>query len=239
MGSLAGKTPCECDACPFRSSNLVCRPGETDPPAFQRLLHRFLYQPHQIVFYEGHESLGLYVLCSGKAKLTSSSRRGQQRNLSIVGAGELIERSGFCEGMVHAVTCETLEPSQVCLIERQPYLNLLEKNPEQAIALLQLVSEEVHHQKIALGHLPFCKTDERLAAVLLDLGHRFGSRDLDGIKLDLNLSREELAELAGVAPETLIRLLGKFKREKLLMIKGREITLLNLDRLNKIAEPHS
>ena len=64
-------------------------------------------------------------------------------------------------------------------------------------------------------------------------------RDLEGIKLELLLSREELAELAGVAPETLIRLLGKFKREKLLMAKGREITLLNLDRLTKIAEPHS
>ena len=238
MGRSDGKNPCECDACPFRTSSLVCRTGETDPVAFQQSLHRFQYQSQQIVFYQGHESLGLYVLCSGKVKLTSSSKRGHQRNLSILGAGELIERSGFCEGIVHSVTCETLEPSQICLIERQPYLDLLEKNPSQAIELLQLVSAEVHHQKIALGHLPFCKTDERLAAVLLDLGNRFGKQGPEGIILELHLSREELAELAGVASETLIRLLGQFKREKLIATKGREITLLNSERLTKISEPH-
>ena len=148
----------------------------------------------------------------------------------------MIERSGFCEGIVHAVTCETLEPSQICLIERQPYLDLLKENPAHAVELLQFVSEEVYHQKIALGHLPFCKTDERLAAVLLDLGHRFGSQEAEGMKLGICLSREELAELAGVAPETLIRLLGRFKREKLVATKGREITLLNTERLTKIAE---
>ena len=169
MSSGVGLTPRECHDCSLRSSGSVCRISESDPPAFQQLLHRFLYQPRQIVFYEGHESLGLYVLCAGKAKLTSSSKKGHQRNVSIVGAGELIERSGFCEGMIHAVTCETLEPSQVCLIERKPYLELLEKNPPQAIELLQIVSGEDHRENIALGRLPFCKTDERLAAVLLDL----------------------------------------------------------------------
>lgn len=239
MSRGAVQTPRECHECPQRASSAVCRVAESDPPAFQELLHRFLYQPRQIVFYEGHESLGLYVLCSGKVKLTSSSKRGHQRNVSIVGAGELIERSGFCEGMVHAVTCETLEPSQVCFIERKPYLELLGKNPPQAIELLQIVSREDQREKISLGRLPFCKSDERLAAVLLDLGARFGKQESEGVKLEIRLTREELAELAGVAPETLIRLLSRFKKEKLVATSGREITLLNSERLTKIADPLS
>ncbi len=237
MSGGAGLIPRECGECPLRTSSAVCRAADSNPPAFQKLLHRFLYQPRQIVFYEGHESLGLYVLCSGKAKLTSSSKSGHQRNVSIVGAGELIERSGFCEGMVHAVTCETLEPSQVCLIERKPYLELLENNAPQAIELLQMVSGEDQREKLALGRLPFCKTDERLAAVLLDLGTRFGKQDVEGVKLEIRLTREELAELAGVAPETLIRLLSRFKKERLVMAHGREITLLNPDRLRALADP--
>lgn len=236
MSSGAGPIPRECHACSLRASSAVCRAADLDPSAFQHLLHRFLYQPRQIVFYEGHESLGLYVLCSGKVKLTSASKRGQQLNVSIIGAGELIERSGFCEGMVHAVTCETLEPSQVCLIERKPYIELLVKNPRQAIELLQIVSGEDQREKIALGRLPFCKTDERLAAVLLDLGARFGKQVPEGVKLEVRLTREELAELAGVAPETLIRLLGRFKKERLVAMTGREITVLNSERLAKIAD---
>ncbi len=239
MSRGVGPNPRECHECPQRASSAVCRAAEPDPPAFQELLHRFLYQPRQIVFYEGHESLGIYVLCSGKVKLTSSSKRGHQRNVSIVGAGELIERSGFCEAMVHAVTCETLEPSQICFIERKPYLELLLKNPPQAIELLQIVSGEDQREKNALGRLPFCKSDERLAAVLLDLGARFGKQESEGVQLEIQLTREELAELAGVAPETLIRLLSRFKKERLVATSGREITLLNSERLTKIADPLS
>ncbi len=239
MGSPKGINARECDACVYRSSSIVCRAAETDPPAFQRILHLFLYHPRQIVFYEGHESLGLYVLCAGKVKLTSSSARGHQRIVGIVGAGDLIEQSGFCEGVSHAVTCETLEPSQICLIERQGYLELLEKNPALATELLQRVSRDVLPAKIASGRLPACTTAERLADVLLDLGKRFGSRDPEGIKLGIRLTREELAELAGVAPETVIRLLGRFKRERLVATNGREITLLKPERLAKIAFPLS
>lgn len=239
MGAPGGIQPRECKACPFRATGLVCRAVETDSQTFQRLLHRFLYQPRQIVFYEGHESLGLYVVCAGKVKLTSSSPGGRQRIVGIVGAGGLIERSGFCEGVTHVATCETLESSQICLIERQGYLELLERNPSLVISLLQQVSREALPSIVAANHLPFCKTDERLAAVLLDLGKRFGHREPDGIKLGIRLTREELAELAGVAPETAIRLLGRFKRERLVATNGKEITLLKPDRLGKIAVPLS
>ncbi len=236
MGSPRGINARECHACALRTTSLVCRAAEADPPSFQRVLHRFLYHPHQIVFYEGHEALGLYVLCTGKVKLTTTSSRGHQRIVDIVGVGDLIEQSGFCEGACHAVTCETLEPSQICLIERQGYLELLERNPSLATELLQRVSRDVLPAKIASGRLPSCTTAERLADVLLDLGKRFGSRERDSIKLGIRLTRQELAELAGVAPETVIRLLSRFKRERLVATNGREITLLKPDRLAKIGD---
>jgi len=134
MSKPAGLKPLECSGCPSRTDSPVCKAAEADPPAFQQLLHRLFYLPHQVVFYEGNPSLGLYVLCAGKAKLTTSSPSGHQRIMSIVGPGTLVERSGFCDGALHAVTCETLEPSQVCLVDRRGYFSLLEKNPALAIA---------------------------------------------------------------------------------------------------------
>jgi CRP/FNR family transcriptional regulator len=213
----------------------VCRAAETDSPAFQQLLHRFFYQARQVVFYEGHPSLGLYVLCAGKAKLTSSSASGHQRIMGIVGAGTLIERSGFCEGALHAVTCETLEPSQVCLVDRQGYFSLLEKNPPLAIDLLQMVSRDTLRSKLPDDRFPFRKSAERFAMLLLDLGKRFGTRKPEGVRLELRLTREELAELTGTAPETVIRLLSRFKRQQLVATNGSEITLLKPERLGQIA----
>ena len=234
MNKKLSLVPKECHECSLRVTNSVCRAGNSDHPTFQQFLHRFLYKPRQIVFYEGHEPMGLYVLCSGKVKLTSYSKTGHQHNTSIVGAGELIERSGFCEGILHAVTCETLEPSQVCLIERIPYLEMLKKNPSQAIEILQLVSGKDQQEKVNLGQLPFCKTDERLATVLLDLGERFGKQEAAGIRLDVQLTREELAALANMAPETLMRLLAQFKKDGLIATMDREITLLDSGRLAHI-----
>lgn len=235
MGGPAGTKVDACQTCPARADSLVCRAADIDPPAFRRLVHRFLYQPHQIVFYEGHPCLGIYVVCAGKVKLTSSSSRGHRRIVRLVGAGELIECNGFCDGVAHEVTCETLEPSRICLINRQGYLELLEKNPALAVELLQLVSRQLVQTTMSGERIPFCKTRERLASLLLNLGQRFGHRASDGIALGIRLTREELAELIGAAPETVIRLLSHFKRERLVSTNGSEITLLKPERLDKIA----
>jgi len=225
----------ECQACAVRSNSLVCHAAEKDPLTFQRLVHRFLYRPHQVVFYEGHPCLGVYVLCSGKVKLTVSSSSGHRRIVSIAGPGSLIERAGFCEGVLHDVTCEALETSQVCLISREGYLGLLGKDPELAIELLQLVSRETAPSQHIGNRFPYRKTAGRFAALLLDLARRFGHREPEGVALEIRLSREELAELVGAAPETVIRLLSRFKRERLVATNGSKITLRKPERLNKLA----
>ncbi|MBI5854934.1 MAG: Crp/Fnr family transcriptional regulator [Nitrospirae bacterium] len=226
-----------CRVCPVRGESPVCRIAEADLDAFGRLLHRFEYQPRQVVFYEGHPCLGIYVLCAGKAKLTTSSSRGHRRIVRLVGAGELIECNGFSEGAVHEVTCETLEPSRLCLINRQGYLALLEKYPSFAVELLQLVSRRVMTTTFGRERIPFCKTTERLAALLIHLSRRFGHRSSEGLALGIRLTREELGELIGAAPETVIRLISRFKRERLVGITGEEILLLKPERLSKIASP--
>jgi CRP/FNR family transcriptional regulator len=235
MGGPAKSQSWGCRVCPIRSQSLVCRASEIDPSAFQRLVHRFVYQPRQIVFYEGHPTLGISVLCSGKVKLTVSSPGGHRRIVSIVRAGELIERAGFCDGAVHETTCEALETSQVCLFYREGYLALLAKNPSLAIQLLQRVCQEAAPLTVAGDPMPSHRTAKRFAALLLDLGKRFGHSDPDGIRLGIQLRREELAELIGAAPETVIRLLSRFRRERLVATNGSEITLLQPDRLSKIA----
>jgi CRP/FNR family transcriptional regulator len=226
-----------CQTCRVRGESPVCRIAEADLDAFGRLLHRFEYQPRQVVFYEGHPCLGIYVLCAGKAKLTTSSSRGHRRIVRLVGPGDLIECNGFSEGAVHEVTCETLEPSRLCLIDRQGYLARLEKCPTFAVQLLQLASRRIMTTALGRERIPFCKTSERLAALLLHLSRRFGHRNSEGLALGIHLTREELGELIGAAPETVIRLISRFKRERLVGIAGDEILLLNPERLSKIASP--
>lgn len=206
-----------------------------DLAVFQRIKIPLHYKANQVVFYEGHASVGLYMLCAGKVKLTRSSTKGQRLIIGILDAGDIIEKDVFRNGAIHQVTCETLEPCKICLIERKPYLELIERNGVLAIKLIELLSAEVRSHIKHLDDFTFKSARERLAATLLELAERFGCRDDAGVNIGMSLKREELAELTGITPETLARLLSTFQVEKLLTVNRRTITLTNVTRLSRIA----
>ncbi len=224
-----------CETCALRAKAVVCDLSKEDLVTFQKIKRSLTYEPHQTVFYEGHVCLGLYLLCTGKVKLTRSSRRGQRQIVRILGHGELIEKHAFRENALHEVTCETMEPSQICIIDKERYLSFVQHNPELAIKLIQLLSNELGMNMDQLDEFTFKTARERLAGLLLEMGQRFGKKGGEGVLLGITLKREEVAEMAGITVETVIRLLGAFREEGLIDIDGRTITLLNADRLARIA----
>ena len=232
------RKPClaeNCDTCVLRAKAVLCDLEGDDLAEFRNIKHSLDYEPRQTVFYEGHLCVGLYLLCRGKVKLTRSSARGQRQIVRILGPGELIEKHVFGERALHEVTCETLELSQVCVIDKERYLALIHRNPQLAIKLIQLLSNEHGVNMDQLDQFTFKTARERLACLLLELGDRFGGKSADQIQVGLTLKREEVAEMAGITVETAIRLLSVFRDEGLLAIDGRTITLLNPDRLARIA----
>jgi CRP/FNR family transcriptional regulator len=146
----------------------------------------------------------------------------------------LIEKNAFCENAVHEVTCETLEPSQISLIERTSYLELLRRTPDLAIKLIQLLGHELGVNMDQLDQFTFKTARERLAGLLMDLGERFGKKADSTVSIGLRLKREELAEMAGITVETTIRLLSAFRDEGLIRLDGRTVTLANPERLARI-----
>jgi CRP/FNR family transcriptional regulator len=225
----------DCSTCVQRPKAVLCNLAGEDLAAFEKIKRSLQYDPHQVVFYEGHACLGLYLLCAGKVKLTRSSPRGQRQIVKILAGGELIEKHAFKENAVHEVSCETLERSQICLIERRPYMEMVQQNPALAINLIQMLSSELGMHMDQLDQFTFKAARERLAALLLQLGERFGKRTDGKVQMGISLKREEVAEMAGVTAETVIRLLGSFRDEGLVTIDRRVITLLNPERLSRIA----
>lgn len=225
----------DCETCPNRDDSDICDliPPIEEPQGI--LKRRAIYQPGQFVFYEGHVPLGLYVLCQGRVKLTRLSRKGHQRVVEIVDAGHLLEKQVLQEQAVHQVTCEVLEPSQVCLLDRPGFLNMLKGNGELAVKLVQVLSKEMSKVALVADQFAFSPAKERLAGLLLELQERFGEPAPDGIRLALNLKREDLAQMAAVTVETVVRLLHDLQADDLIAMQGRDITILKPERLRKIA----
>lgn len=225
----------DCDTCPNRDESDIC---DLIPPVEQPdgiLKRRAIYHPGQFVFYEGHTSLGLYVLCQGRVKLTRLTRKGHQRLVGIVEAGQMLEKQVLQEQAVHQVTCEVLVPSQICLLDRPGFLNMLKGNGELAVKLVHVLSKEMSRSTLAADRFAFAPAKERLAGLLLELQERFGEAVPDGTRLALNLKREDLAQMAAVTVETVVRLLHDLQAHGLIAIQGRDITILKSERLQKIA----
>ena len=225
--------PTDCESCSNRSASDLCSHHQTLGSEFEQLKRPILYQPGQFVFYEGHAALGLYILCSGRMKLTRLTAKGQRRLVKLIEPGGLIEKHTFQDGAVHEVTCETLEPSQVCLIDRIRYLDLLEKNGDVAVSVLKLLSREMSDSFDEADQLAFASARERVARLLMDLGERYGEKTPEGTLITIKLKREELAQMAAITVETAVRILQSFQDQLLIKINGRDIVLLDLHRLGR------
>jgi len=223
----------ECQLCPHKDGADLCDVDGLEGEEFKLMRRTIVYSPGQFVFYEGHPALGLYILCSGRVKLSRVTSKGQHRVVALVEPGSLIEKQTFQEGAVHSVTCQVLEPSQVCLVDRLRYLDLLKRNSASAIRILQLLSREIGGSLREADQLAFASARERMARLLLELADRYGEQVSDGVRITIQLKREELAQMAAVTVETAVRLLQTFQSELLIRIKGRDIVLLEMDRLER------
>ena len=225
----------DCESCPNREFSDICGIVPPTEEPFGLIKRRAMYQPGQQVFYEGHVALGLYILCQGKVKLTRLNRKGQQRLVSILDSGQLLEKQAFQEQPIHQVTCEVLETSQVCLLDRTTFLSFLKEHGELAVKLVQVLSKEMTNVVNSADQFAFTPARDRLARLLWELSERFGEQTSEGSRIMLTLKREDLAQMAAVTVETVVRLLRDFQESGLVLMQGRELTIVKPDRLQKIS----
>ena len=225
----------DCKLCPNRTASDLCNLEGQALEDFEKIKWSVVFQPGQYVFYEGHAVLGLYILCAGRAKLTRGNDRGQQRLIEIVEPGKLIEKHTFQDGAVHQSTCEVIEPSQICVVDRAQYLTLLKQNGEFAVKIIKLLSHEMGLSLNETYQFAFASARERIAGLLLELVERYGKQAQDGVRITIQLKREELAQMAATTVETAVRILNSLQSTHLIHIKGRDITVLQPERLARAA----
>jgi CRP/FNR family transcriptional regulator len=135
---------------------------------------------------------------------------------------------------MYPVSCETLEECTVCFIPKQDFINTLHETPFFYKKLIKAVCREVDAMAESFTQLAQKTVRERLAITLLMLKDTYGLDGMENGPVEINLKREDLANIVGTATETLIRLLHDFKEEKLISVKGRKIKVENLKGLMRV-----
>ena len=170
---------------------------------------------------------------SGILKIYKTGGIGKEQIIAFAKSGDITGYRSVISNEAACTTAEIIEDAVICYIPAQVIFDLVKKNSDFSLSLMQLSCKELNQANSYIKDIAQKTVRERLAEVLLMLDKTFGTEP-DGT-LKVTLTREELANIVGTATESVIRLLSDFKSEKLIGLAGKKIQLLNKALLNKIS----
>ena len=190
------------------------------------------YKKKQIVYAEGQHPNKLYYIDSGKVKVYKTSETGKEFITSLLSTGDFFGHIALLENKPYVEFAETLEESNIRVISKKEFENLLTEHQEIALKVIKLLANNIAEKEEQLVALAYHSLRKRVADALLTLKKKYDQQENN--LFSIAISREDLANIAGTATESLIRTLSDFKSEKLISIQEGKITLLEEKKLAQL-----
>jgi CRP/FNR family transcriptional regulator, dissimilatory nitrate respiration regulator len=186
----------------------------------------------QLIFSEGDEGTGFYVVISGRVKIFKLSPEGKEQILHIFGPGDPFGEVAVFSGQHFPANAEAMEVSRIFFFPRDSFADLIKRNPSLALNMLAILSRRLRRFANLIDDLSLKEVPGRLAAHLLYLsGQKEGSEELE-----LTITKSQLASLLGTIPETLSRILGKMSTQGFIETDGRRIKILDREALEDLVD---
>jgi CRP-like cAMP-binding protein/ActR/RegA family two-component response regulator len=190
------------------------------------------YKKKQIIFSEGNHPNRLYYILSGKVKAFKINEEGKELVTELFSPGDFVGHTALLENATYKDTAEALEDTELAVIPREDFDELITRNQQIARKFIQLLARNVSEKEKQLLNLAYNSLRKKVANALLMIQDKYRKDKDESFAIDI--SRENLATVAGTATESLIRTLGDFKNEKLIEIHEGQIKILNKTRLEKL-----
>lgn len=220
----------------FNSDSIFQGLPEEDMKSLDNKMVIQKYKKGQNIFVEGAYPSGIFYVKEGRIKKYKANRDGREQIIYICNKGELLGYSALLSEEAYPDSAATLEDSVVGFISREVFLKLLSQSPAMSLRLLKNLSHEFGVLVNTIASFAHKSVRERLALSLLILKDKFEDSNAPEKPTEINLSREDLANIVGTAVETLVRVLHNFKDEGLIVTQGRKIRIINENQLIKEAD---
>ena len=222
-----------CMTCTIREEHLFCN---LPPAAVQRLSDiksTAIYPKSAMLFLEGQQPRGIFVLCTGRVKLSTSSSEGKTIITKVSEHGDVLGLNATISNRPYEVTAEMIEPGQVNFIPRDTFLHFLREYGEVALRVAEQLSNNYFTAYEEIRTLGLTSSSaEKFAKLLLGWSHAAGTADPQQVKL--TLTHEEIAEMIGTTRETVTRLFADFKKKQLVQVKGATLVIRSKAALEKM-----
>jgi CRP/FNR family transcriptional regulator len=200
--------------------------------AIARIISDKEFKKGQLIFSEGDEGVGFYLVISGRVKVYKLSPEGKEQIMHIFGPGQPFAEVPIFEGARYPANAEAMERCKLFFFPKKAFISLIQENPSLSINMLASLSQRLKQFSNLIESLSLKEVPGRLASYLLYLSDRNGSID----EFQLDIAKSQLASLLGTIPETLSRIFAKMDSKKLVEINGPRITILNRIGLEDLAE---
>jgi CRP-like cAMP-binding protein len=186
----------------------------------------------EILFSEGDEGNGFYVIAAGRLKVFKVSPEGKEQILHILGPGQPFGEVSVFAGQRFPANAQALDNARVFFLPRTAMVNLIAANPSLALNMLAVMSKKLRQFAAQIENLSLKEMPGRLASYLIHLAEEQG---VDKV-ITLKISKGQLASILGTIPETLSRIFAKLSGQNLIRVEGKKITLLDRRGLEDLAE---
>lgn len=235
----------DCLHCTFREQRLFCDLPQNALMRLQQIKATSIYPKGTLLCLEGQPARGIFVLCTGRAKLSTTSTEGRSIILRIAEPGEVLGLTAVVSSAKYEATVETLEPTQANFISQTDFIRFLQECPEVG---MKVAKQLTHNCQCAYNEIRSIglsnSVPERIAKLLLSWSARplqlsgkgkgKGKTTNGEIAIRVTFTQEEIAQLAGTSRETVSRVLSDFKKKGWLRIKGATWFVLDKPALERL-----
>lgn len=220
-----------CDNCPSREDGIFCDLDFKDLHDVTDHKVTNVYKKGQTLFVQGNHPYGIYCISKGNIKLTKVGPDGKESIVRIISGGDILGHRSLFTDDNYTATATAMEDTEVCFIDKKFILQKIADQPTVALNIINKLSRDMGIAEKKLTSLHQKNVRERLAELLISLKVTHGIKEGNRTKLELKLTREEMATMIGTANETLIRFMTEFKDAGIIEQEGKVIYITDEEEL--------
>jgi CRP-like cAMP-binding protein len=194
------------------------------------------YRAREYIFMEGDAAIWFCLVRAGRVKIIKHSKGGRDVVLELLGPGEPFGGVAVIEQRPYPASAQATEPSVILKIPQDPIVALAERYPSVIKELAFLIGRRLRAAHASVKSLALDPADVRLAAALLKLAEREGTKGPRGLTLPFHLTRQSLADMAGTTVETTIRVVSRWLKNGVVLEDSNRLVLKDLQTLRALVE---
>jgi len=192
------------------------------------------FSKKEFIFAEGDPSEWLYIVKTGKVKITKLSNEGKEIILEIISPHEMFGGIAVVRGFPYPANAVAMEDCEVLKISRKNLLSSMDKLPNLMYCMAMNIGDRIKGTHETLKSIALEKVESRIASLLIKLSEKSGERVPEGVAINMKLTKQDIAEMVGTTVETSIRTISKLTKAGLVVSKAGKIVIRDLEKLRSL-----